>query len=89
MQWFKHDSDAMSDPRIKKLIIRFGATGYAIYFHCLELLTVSGNIKNTETLIPVIIENLYIKGTQEKSAREIVKEILAYLIGSGLLEATR
>jgi len=38
MRWFKHDTDASSDAKIKKLLIRHGAVGYAIYFHCLELI---------------------------------------------------
>ena len=38
MQWFKHDTNATMDFKIKKLIIKYGAVGYAIYFHCLELI---------------------------------------------------
>jgi hypothetical protein len=36
MRWFKHDTTALQDPRIKKLIMRTGILGYGIYFAVLE-----------------------------------------------------
>jgi hypothetical protein len=38
LKWFKHQSKAYRDTKIKKLINDFGAEGYAIYFYCLELI---------------------------------------------------
>jgi hypothetical protein len=38
MKWFQHDADASLDSKVKKLIIRHGSTGYAVYIHCLELI---------------------------------------------------
>ena len=32
MKWFKHDTDASNDAKLKKLILKYGAEGYAIYF---------------------------------------------------------
>ena len=38
MKWFKHDSDASNDAKLKKLRLKYGATGYGIYWYCLELI---------------------------------------------------
>jgi hypothetical protein len=38
MKWFKHDSDASNDAKLKKLRLKYGAQGYGIYWYCLELI---------------------------------------------------
>lgn len=38
MKWFKHDSDASNDPKIKKLRKKFGMAGYGVYFNILEII---------------------------------------------------
>jgi hypothetical protein len=38
MKWFKHDSDASNDSKLKKLRLKYGAQGYGIYWYCLELI---------------------------------------------------
>lgn len=39
MKWFKHDSDAFMDAKLKKLKIRYGMEGYGLYWYCLEIIT--------------------------------------------------
>ena len=39
MKWFKHDSNAHRDVKLKKLMMRHGLSGYGLYFYCLELIT--------------------------------------------------
>ena len=88
MLWFKHDSDATQDAKIKKLLIRYGAIGYAIYFHCLELIAADVSETNLtfelEHDSEIIADNLHIKGTAEKSGIAIVEEIMMYIIELGL-----
>ena len=92
MKWFKHDADASSDAKIRKLIIRHGAVGYAVYFHCLEL--IAGNVSNENITFElehdseIIADNLRIKGTTDKSGIEIVEEIMKYIIELNLFENT-
>jgi hypothetical protein len=43
MNWFKHDSSARNDVKLKLLKNKFGAEGYGIYFQLLEI--ISENIK--------------------------------------------
>ena len=90
MKWFKHDSDASSDAKIKKLVIRHGAVGYAVYFHCLEL--IAGNVSNDNITFElehdseIIADNLRIKGTAEKSGVQVVEEIMHYIVQLKLFE---
>ena len=91
MKWFKHDTDASNDAKLKKLILRYGAIGYAIYFHCLEL--VAGSISEANITFElehdaeIIADNLKIKGTAEKAGVDIVNEVMRYIIELGLFES--
>ena len=38
MKWFKHDTDANHDPKLEKVLMRYGAEGYALYWMCIELI---------------------------------------------------
>ena len=92
MNWFKHDASATQDAKLKKLIIRHGAVGYAIYFHCLEL--IAGDVSETNITFElehdseIIAENLHIKGTAEKSGIAIVEEIMRTIIDLELFQET-
>ena len=96
MEWYKHDSSATQDAKIRKLLMHSekttgsGAIGYAVYFHCLELIAGDLSIDNiTFTLehdAEVIADTLRIRGTGEKSGREIVEGIMMYMIEIGLFE---
>ena len=88
MNWFQHDAGATQDAKIKKLLIRHGAVGYAVYFHCLELII--GNVCEHNITFElehdseIIADNLKIGGTGEKSGREIVEDIMRTIVDLGL-----
>jgi len=88
MNWFQHDTDATQDAKLKKLLIRQGAIGYAVYFHCLEL--VASDISESNLTFElehdseIIASNLFIKGTAEKSGIEIVESVMRDIIDIGL-----
>lgn len=92
MKWFKHFTDATMDSKIKKLILRYGAEGYAIYFHCLEL--ISGDITSDNITFElehdaeIIADNLKIKPQNEISAIDKVNEIMLFIIDIGLFETS-
>lgn len=92
MNWFQHDTDATQDAKIKKLIIRHGAVGYAVYFHCLELIAADISESNLtfelEHDSEIIADNLHIKGTADKSGREVVEAIMVDIISLGLFTET-
>lgn len=85
MLWFKHQSGATNDAKLKKLIIRHGPVGYAVYFHCLELIT--GDFDETNITFElehdseIIADNLKIMGSADKSGVAIVEEIMRTIIG--------
>ncbi len=84
MKWFKHDSDASSDAKVKKLIIRHGALGYAVYFHCLELITSDLSESHLtfelEHDSEIIADNLKIVGNGQDSGMDIVEKIMRTII---------
>jgi hypothetical protein len=90
MKWFPHDTDATQDAKIKKLLIKHGAVGYAIYFHCIEL--IAAEISETNLTFElehdseIIADNLHIKGTADKSGIDIVQEVMLTIIGLKLFE---
>lgn len=90
MKWFKHDSDATTDAKLKKLILKYGAEGYAIYFHCIELICNSVNDNNItfelEHDAEIIADNLKIKGETEKGSIDKVNEIMKYIVNLKLFE---
>ena len=92
MQWFKHDTNALTDAKIKKLVIRHGAVGYAVYFHCLEL--IAGDISSSNITFDlehdaeIIADNLKINGNGSLAGVDIVNRIMATIIDLGLFEAS-
>jgi len=92
MKWFQHDSNASTDAKIKKLLLKNGAEGYAVYFHCLEL--IAGSVeKNNITFelehdTEIIADNLKIKGDNDYSAIDKVNNIMKNIIELGLFESS-
>jgi len=88
MNWFQHDTDSTQDAKLKKLLIRQGAIGYAVYFHCLELIASDISESNLtfelEHDSEIIASNLFIKGTADKSGIEIVESVMRDIIDIGL-----
>lgn len=90
MQWFKHDADASTDAKIKKLVMRYGADGYAIYFHCIELIV--GNLSEQNITFElehdaeIIADNLKIQGTSDTAPVDRVNQIMKYIVSLGLFE---
>jgi len=91
MKWFQHDASASHDAKIKKLILRHGAEGYAVYFHCLEL--ISGDLNQTNITFElehdaeIIADNLKISGDNQTAGIDKVNNILKTIIDIGLFEA--
>ena len=42
MKWFKHDTTASTDAKLQELLLDYGATGYGVYWYCVEL--IAGNV---------------------------------------------
>ncbi|MCP3850629.1 MAG: DUF4373 domain-containing protein [Gammaproteobacteria bacterium] len=46
MKWFKHDSNAHTDAKLKKLKHKHGIVGYGLYWYCVELIAESVDKNN-------------------------------------------
>jgi hypothetical protein len=90
MKWYKHDTNALADAKIKRLVMRHGAEGYAVYFHCLELIAGDVSKENItfelEHDAEIIADNLKIKGSIEVAAVDKVQDIMNYIIDLGLFQ---
>lgn len=90
MVWFKHDTTALTDAKVKRLVIRHGAVGYAVYFHCLELiagdLTANKITFELEHDAEIIADNLKIQGTGNEAGVDIVNKIMATIIELDLFQ---
>ena len=96
MEWYKHDASATQDAKIKKLLMYServagsGVYGYAVYFHCLELIAGDISVNNITFQLEhdseIIADDLRIRGTGSKSGRDIVEELMLYMIDLGLFE---
>lgn len=90
MNWYKHDTNAATDAKIRKLVIKYGAEGYAVYFHCLELIASDINENNItfelEHDAEIIADNLKIKSTPECASIDKVNEIMKYIVDLNLFQ---
>lgn len=90
MKWFQHDSNASADAKIRKLLLRHGPEGYAVYFHCLELIASSVEKTNItfelEHDTEIIADNLKFKGSTSVSAIDKVNNIMKTIIDLRLFE---
>lgn len=86
MKWFKHDSDAGNDAKLRKLRIKYGAQGYGIYWYCLELIARNVEKHNLtfelEHDAELIAEDFRLSG-------ELVQEMMTYMVNLGLFENTQ
>lgn len=83
MKWFKHDSDANRDARLEKILMRYGAEGYALYWLCLELIAAPIDKTNINFELEHDAEVLAYR-LKIDSAR--VEEIMRYMIEIDLFE---
>lgn len=81
MKWFKHQTSMRHDPRIKRVVRKYGADGYALYNYILE--SIAGNL-NPKDPVPSLEE------TSEDIAYDLkldtlrVQEIVGYCLEQGL-----
>lgn len=85
MKWFKHDSDASNDAKLKKLRLKYGAQGYGIYWYCLEL--IARNVEK-HNLTFELEHDAELIADDFKLSPEIVQHIMTYMVELGLFENT-
>jgi len=73
MKWFKHDCDALTDIRIRRLIRKHSITGYGVYFAMLELISKNVTAGNRTFNLQEEIEEL---AEDWKITLEILNQII-------------
>jgi len=83
MKWIKHHADAHEDAKLRKVMIRYGAEGYAVYWYCLEL--IAGKVSAEDLTFELEHDaELIAHSLRIDSAR--VQEIMGFMVGLGLFE---
>ena len=83
MKWIKHHADAHEDAKLRKVMIRYGAEGYAVYWYCLEL--IAGKVSAEDLTFELEHDaELIAHSLRIDSAR--VQEIMVFMVGLGLFE---
>lgn len=81
MKWFKHDSDASIDSKLQSLLLDYGASGYGLYWYCIELIAQNVNENNITFELDhdarIISRNLNL--TYQET-----KDMMKYMIDLGL-----
>lgn len=83
MKWFKHDSDAHRDAKLKKLLIKYGLQGYGLYFYCLELIV---NDIDDENLTFELEYDSELIAHDLNLSHELIQEMMAYMVKLDLFE---
>lgn len=84
MKWFKHDSDAHSDAKLKRLRHKYGIIGYGIYWYCIEL--IAGNL-NKENITFKLEEDAELIALEWSLDQLKVQEIMEFMVDLRLFES--
>jgi len=81
LKWFKHDSDANTDAKLKRVRQKYGFTGYGLYWYCLEL--IAGNVSKKNITFE-LEEDAEIIALDWNCDQLKVQEMMEYMCGIGL-----
>ena len=83
MKWFKHDSRANRDAKIEKLMLKYGAEGFALYWLCIELIA---DRVEADCLTFELEHDAETLGNRLKIDTLLVDEIMRWMVREGLFE---
>jgi len=83
LKWFKHDSNANTDAKLKRVRMKYGMAGYGLYWYCLELIAagVDKNKLNFE-----LEHDAEIIAHDTGINYEVVQEMMSYFVDLNLFE---
>jgi hypothetical protein len=84
VQWFKHDSNASADAKLKRVRMKYGLQGYGLYWYCLEMIAQSVEAHN---LTFELEHDAEVIAYDVGLSREIVQEMMIYMVNLGLFSA--
>lgn len=83
MKWFKHDSDAHTDAKLRRVRLKYGMQGYGLYWYCLELIA-RGVEKHRLTF--ELEHDAELIAADTGISRELVEEMMRFMASAGLFE---
>lgn len=83
MKWFKHDSDAHADAKLRKVRLKYGMQGYGLYWYCLELIA-RGVEKHRLTF--ELEHDAELIAVDTGISRDLVEDMMRYMSDIGLFE---
>lgn len=83
MKWFKHDADAGQDAKLRRLILKYGAQGYGIYWYCLEL--IARNVEK-HNLTFELEHDAELIAADFNISHELVQDMMTFMVKLGLFE---
>ncbi|MDB4090446.1 DUF4373 domain-containing protein [Pseudomonadales bacterium] len=85
MKWFRHDSNAHNDAKLQKILMRYGAPGYALYWYCLEL--IAGEL-DSQNYTFELEHDAELLAHHLKIDELLVEKIMTDMVGLGLFESS-
>ena len=83
MKWFRHDSAAHRDAKLKRLKHKHGIIGYGLYWYCLEL--IAGNVEKNNISFE-LEDDAELIALEWDLDRVTVSEIMGDMVSFGLFE---
>lgn len=83
MKWYKHDSNANTDAKLKRVRMKYGMEGYGLYWYCLELICEGIESQN---LTFELEHDSEIIAHDTGIHYERVQEMMAYMVNLELFE---
>ena len=83
MKWFKHDSNASLDAKLKRLKHKYGMEGYGLYWYLLEC--IARNVE-AHNLTYELEEDAELISVEVNIHRDRVEEMMRFMVGQGLFE---
>ena len=85
MKWFKHDSDASADAKLRRVRIKYGMAGYGLYWYCLELIAMGVEVHK---LTFELEHDAEIIAHDTGINYALVQEMMVFMCDLGLFENT-
>ena len=83
MKWYKHDSNANADAKLRKVRLKYGMEGYGLYWYCLEL--IAQNVEK-HNLSFELEHDAEIIAADVGIHFELVQEMMVFMVDLGLFE---
>ena len=83
MKWFKHDSKANQDAKLKRVRMKYGMEGYGLYWYCIEMVAV--NVEQNRLTFD-LEHDAEIIAFDTGIHYERVQEMMTFMVNLGLFE---